>query len=763
MEIDRERQAQALAKAKEIIADAERKREAARVEKGVAIFLQGKFEILHNDELVENLASYILNKFITDQQDEAIRILHKLGKSLCWDDVAIRERSLMVISVCTEIILEEDFAEFRESVARILVDWLKYETEYIAGFEIVCLQLQKIVLRMLYAGQWHELENLIIVLYQISTGVIAKNNLIRGMTAKVHENLAEPDLLDKLVNVYLDEHDDRRPVVESLLVHLGRLAASFLVQKLIYSNNKEDRFSLIDLIPKVGEVSIPVLNHCLNEEPPWFVIRNIILIVSRLGDPGLFSMVEPYLTHNDIRVQQQAINCIESLGGKMMRKRLIQALMSINDELKGQLIVHLGQFEGRDIGNAFLDLLEQRDEIASHVRHDLLLKVCVKLKFYPSKRAVDCLRELIAERRSSFGEADKIVRAAAMSLQAIEIKMRERADGADLPSLPDLDEAVATKATAGGVGHPEQATPDDDMDVLFSDSEIKHLAAGNEIVAKSETKSEVSTPGSGQEMPFYASQDHHLLVWSKLYEHMQTDEVNDLFALLKPMVYQTGDEIVHQGDTVTDLFLIDSGFAGITHFDEHSEVLLTSLQTGDLIGAEGFIRELSWSVSLLAQTELLVRVLERSAFAELTQKHPHLEEKLRYYCNHYDVIPYLINISDTPDQESIGTEITVDSASMLLDDTGEPMTDSLTGRLYYIARGGYCFSLPHLHEDNAHAALGRQVSSDIELPDGAHRTCFGVVAGAGRHDWHDEVLFLYVKFYHPLEKADYRCSRLEMM
>ena len=84
MEIDRERQAQALAKAKEIIADQEKKREAARVEKGVVIFLQGKFDILHNDELVENLASYILNKYITEDQDGAIKILQKLGKSLCW-------------------------------------------------------------------------------------------------------------------------------------------------------------------------------------------------------------------------------------------------------------------------------------------------------------------------------------------------------------------------------------------------------------------------------------------------------------------------------------------------------------------------------------------------------------------------------------------------------------------------------------------------------------------------------------------------------
>ena len=763
MEIDRERQAQALAKAKEIIADAEKKREAARVEKGVAIFLQGKFDILHNDELVENLASYTLNKYITDNRDDAVKILHKLGKSLCWDDKAIRERSLMVVSVFTEITLEEDFAEFREIVARILVDWLKFETEYIAGFEIVCLQLQKIVLRMLYAGQWHELENLIIVLQQISSGGIVKNNLIRGMTAKVHENLAEPDLLDKLVNVYLDENDDRRPLAESLLVHLGRLAAAFLVQKLIYCNTKEDRFALIDLIPRVGEVGVPILVNCLKEEPPWFVIRNIILIISRLGDPGLYEIVEPYLTHKDIRVQQQVINCIETLGGKLMRKRLIQALMNINDELKGHLIVHLGQYEGKDIGEAFIDLLEQRDAIASHVRHDLILKLCIKLKFYPSQRAMDCLRELIHERRRSYGEADKITMAAATSLQAIEIKMKSPDDAAFAGKGGLLVGAADDREGAVGGGVFGQVEEQDNLDSLFSASEITHLAAGEELSAALEDAAPSRTQTAGQEMPFYASQEHHLTVWSKLYEQMSTEEVNDFFAILKPKVYQANEEIVHQGETVADLFFIDSGFAGITHFDDEKEVVLTSLQTGDLIGAEGFVQGLAWSVSLSAQTELQVRVLERQAFLDIAARHPGLEEKIRYYCNHYDVVPYLINISDNDSQEAIGKAIEVRSASEFLDAAGNPVDPIVTGTLQYIARGGYCFSLPFIHEENPGVVLGRQVSSDIELPDGSQRKCFGVIAGAGHHDWNEQLLYLYVKFYHPLGKADYLCHSLELM
>ena len=59
------------------------------------------------------------------------------------------------------------------------------------------------------------------------------------------------------------------------------------------------------------------------------------------------------------------------------------------------------------------------------------------------------------------------------------------------------------------------------------------------------------------------------MVWSKLYELMSTDEVNEIFALLKPVAYETNDEIVHQGDNTVDLFLIDSGFAGLSRKARH--------------------------------------------------------------------------------------------------------------------------------------------------------------------------------------------------
>ncbi len=743
MEIDKKRQEQARARAKDIIAHAEKMREKARVEKGIEIFLKGKFEVLKNDEFVENLASYSLDKYLVGEEELAVKIVENLGCSLCSDKTVIRERSLMVVSVFTEIILEEDYEVFREILARILVEWLKFETKYIAGFEIVCQQLQKIILIMLSAGQWHALENLVVILQRIGSGEIAKSSLIRGMAAKVHENLAEPDILDKLTNVYLDGKDARKGSAENLLIHMGRFSVTFLVEKMIYSNSKEDRLALINLIPRYGKLSVPVLTKCLDEEPAWFVIRNIILIISRIHNPDLYSVIEPYLTHRDMRVQQQVVNCIEALGGKQMRKRLIEAMMKVNDELKGQLVIQLGQFDGMDIGYAFLDLYDQHESFASHVRDDLLMKISVKIKFYPSQRAVTCLQELIDERKSRYGESDRICQAAAASLQAIKLKL----EGDEKPVMADGKKLLQ-----------QLADVEDDTDDLFSNHEMDQLSEGSEIAVEEAAQLTV-----GEERPSHASQEHHLMVWSKIYEQMKPEELDEFFSALKPVYYQANDQIVRQGDKVTDLFLIDNGFAGVSHMDEHSEIFLTSLQSGEMIGSEGFVSDMEWSVSLQAQTDLQVRVLNRDKFAAFSHKYPECSIRLYQYYAHYDVVPYLIHLTHDKQEDPLGKSIEVRSHKLLRDLSGEFASYVVTGTLQYVARGGICLSLPYAHEGNAAAIIGRQVSSEIVLDDGTPRKCFGVIAGAGTHDWDDQNLYLYVKFYNSFENTDFSCKSMEMM
>jgi len=93
MEIDREKQAQAIAKAKQSLLQAEIKREETRLGQSADLFLQANFDVLLNDEFTESLASHIIKLYRGNQRKTAIQLLEQLEASVCSDSTPVRERS----------------------------------------------------------------------------------------------------------------------------------------------------------------------------------------------------------------------------------------------------------------------------------------------------------------------------------------------------------------------------------------------------------------------------------------------------------------------------------------------------------------------------------------------------------------------------------------------------------------------------------------------------------------------------------------------
>jgi hypothetical protein len=182
-----------------------------------------------------------------------------------------------------------------------------------------------------------------------------------------------------------------------------------------------------------------------------------------------------------------------------------------------------------------------------------------------------------------------------------------------------------------------------------------------------------------------------------------------------------------------------------------------------LIGTEGFIQNSEWTLTLSAQTDLQVRLLEQQRFNTLTGQFPQLLDKLQDYCHDYDVIPSMVKLTENREEEPADSETTISGVSLFLDSEGEQLEGNVQGLVEYCARGGFSFTLPFIHPNNAETILGRQVSSDVTLKEGTDKKCFGVIAGAGTHPLDEQTTIVYVKFYHPLESNDFQCTGVEIM
>ena len=639
----------AIASAQSFLHLTERKRRQLRLQRGMAELLNDRFNILLNSEFIDELTDYLHADSQENATDLERKVLDKIGECASLGDRELRERAIFILSVIAEKFLKSKYSlDFLEVISLHLVNWLQKETEYLAGFQFICQQLQTMLRNMLGQGLWYQAENIIVILSQIQKGVIPKPDIIRKTICQIHADLADEIFLRELVDVMLDTRDDRRDIAQSLLLHLGSKAAAVMVQTLIDCPDKKKRFSLLEFIPTTGKVVVPVCEYCLKQNPPWYVARNLIIIISRLADPNLYDIVRPHLAHKDIRVQMQILNCITKLGGAKMSDRLIEALGHVSDELKQQVVVQLGNIGGREVGNALCDLLEKRDTFAVHVRDELLLTICKKIKFEPSPRTLKVVREFVSQRKQQVDEGEKVLLAAQGALKSLELKMSAEVEVEALPAQKDTG-LMATDLFLVPVATEEE------FDLLLQEK----MAAKSSKTARSggeqkETGAD-SAPAKTDNVkkvvvvvPDTAEMIRHCEVWSRLYATMTEEETRTFRAALKFRIYQPGEMVVARGNLEPSLHLFDTGTARLVRNKTGEEAYFKDMGPGDLIGSDIFLSGEPWNVSLYARKDLSAHVFDLENLLKTRVDFPRLADKVLSYCSANDILPSMLRVLNDP-------------------------------------------------------------------------------------------------------------------
>ncbi len=710
-----------------------------RFQRGVVDLENNRFDVLQNSEFVEKFGGYLYTLYREDSDNSILKILEKIGFCACSADKKLRERAVFILSIFIQkVSQEENDPEFLEAVSRLLVNWLQIETEYFSGFPFICLQLQTLLQKMLEKGLWYQTENLIIILSQIQKGIIQKNNLIRQTISKVQSCLAEEAFLKNLVDVYLDKKEDRRDIAQCLLLHFGSKAAAVLVQYLIDCKDREKRFSLLEFIPTTGKVVLPVCDYCLKQNPPWYVIRNLIIIISHMEDPKLYEMVRPYLTHKDIRVQLQILRCINKLGGEQLRDRLLEALVYINDELKQQLVIQLGNMGGKDVGKALCSLLEKRGNFALHIQDELILTICTRIKFEPSEQAIRVVKDLLAERLVRFNKEDPIVQAAEDAL----VSMKDAEDS----RTPEVTEEELDCLMNGEVPAPQEEPEPPATPLTVSEKAPIYAKKSGGVDAEDllhEAKKNLNDPNS-----------IHFTLWDKLYEEMTMEEFTAFSSILKVKTYQPNELIIARGDLQAPLFFFDIGTVNIVRNQEGEETDLDKIRAGDLIGSDIFFTGEAWNLSLYAEDVVCAHIFDLELLLEMQTDFPDFAEKLFSFCSCYDVLQSLLRVLDDPDSAE------TDSIDIGWQDISQK-SENQQGRVLKKMKGGLCFSIPMKSNKKINISPGNQISLNIRFSTGNVDAVSAVVIGTSESVSIPKEFIVFVRFHHPLTESQYKCENVE--
>ncbi|WP_457622662.1 Crp/Fnr family transcriptional regulator [Persephonella sp.] len=116
---------------------------------------------------------------------------------------------------------------------------------------------------------------------------------------------------------------------------------------------------------------------------------------------------------------------------------------------------------------------------------------------------------------------------------------------------------------------------------------------------------------------------------SALFQGFGSDFFKFILPYMKTYRYQKGKEIVYQGEESSDLFIILEGQIRASIFDdEGNELVIDIFGEGDFVGELSLIDGEPRSASLIAETDVVVAVLERKHFISILKKYPELCLKL---------------------------------------------------------------------------------------------------------------------------------------
>ncbi|MDJ0621527.1 MAG: hypothetical protein QNJ17_01105 [Desulfocapsaceae bacterium] len=587
-------------------------------------FSQGDTSALDSADLIEAIAYYLFKLYQNGDMGQALLLLERFGQGALNDDLAHRERSLIVLSLVAQRILEDNNEDLLEAIAQMLVRWLKSETEFIAGFEFVCTQLSRLIQKMLEIGLWYQAEDLLTALESIRRGSIPKDRLFRQVVTRSQNNIAEKPLLDSLSNAYTIGNLDKSDIAGKLLLQFGDNSLRHLLSTLKHCENKSQRYRLLELIPHAGSTVTPLIFEELKTSSPWYFTRNLIHMLVRISDPSQHIALSPFLKHTDSRVQLEAIDYFSSLNNEDGARQLLVALYTCGDQLKPTIIEKLGPLQDKRINNGFVGLLQNISHFEGEIQEDIVKALSKQLPVYPTGEALAALDKLLDDEQSLKNYATETIS-----------QLKE--------NRTSLVEALDSKA------------------VQKSDASVS-VASEKEDAAKEDGSSNTSSDESGDnwyqefcdktENP--APLKKHMQQRKDFYSRLSQEEFLVFSSLLTHRAYDDGAAITAIGDVHSNLFFIDEGQVIVEFPDDGSSIDIRPLEKGDIFGHDIFMDGSEWEVALTAKGWVEVHMFDQEQLLRLQTIYPDLCRRIIEYCRKNDLIIQLFESArrKAPQQDS---------------------------------------------------------------------------------------------------------------
>jgi HEAT repeat protein len=141
---------------------------------------------------------------------------------------------------------------------------------------------------------------------------------------------------------------------------LGLAAARGFLVALAEEKDKSRRRRLLDLLVSIGPLIAQPATELLEDER-WYVVRNMIVLLQRVGDRSALPAVRRCAEHHDMRVRLEAIKWLLAYDPEVPRALLEQAINDPDPKLAEAAIVLAGSYGIKEAVAPLLAVVEGLD------------------------------------------------------------------------------------------------------------------------------------------------------------------------------------------------------------------------------------------------------------------------------------------------------------------------------------------------------------------------------------------------------------------
>lgn len=736
--------------------------------------LQGEESPFLKEQVMEALPEYIGRLFKAGKGEVAVAILQKLSQKLCHDDPEIRKSVSLTLSFIGRMLLSEGRDEVMVKILPDLLQWMKMETgPPTLAYKGIATQLEELAQKLIEDRSLLECNAILETFNRMQYGEKDRDEGIRRMAEAALRDIATEGVLDMLLQELQSSVEERRKQAVRGLIQLGGIAIERLLDILQESRDMAERVRILNLVSEMGETAVPMLVKKIRESGPWYYLRNLILMLGKVGAEKEVAVLQPYLKHEDFRVQREAVNSIYNIGGKFRGPTLLAALGDAEERLKISIVDMLGALEYENAVDRLLEMFESKSFFSKKADEKLKEKICSALGRIGSEKAVPVLRA-VAEQKSLLGiksYPEPIREAASTALIRIhnaQLRKKEFQDegfkktriGAEsrsaliLPAVSPVKpqglknqtspaEAPLPESEAGvqAIDFSLPSTPSDKTVKRNNDTieetavsllykaivaharkkEFKEAEALRQQLIDTDAMALTEIIRAGEIIEAMKSdagdiEPDHLEIWSNLYDSLTPEEADGLYYAMEEGLYEADEPVFQQGSRNDRLIFIRQGQLRQGFSRGEREILIKTIGKGDIVGEDTFFSFSVCTTSLVALSLTKVNFIEKKVLEKWSRKFPALESKLHDYCLRQGRLHEILKDKGMDRRQQKRADLTGIASIHLLSPDGKPTGKTFRGGLLDISRGGLSFLIKAANPKKVSLLLGRKLGMQFEIP-----------------------------------------------